>query len=126
DSITVYDDVADGRFRDRLKVDNQTGSLIITNITTDHGGDYRVNTNRTMSRVFILTINYKMKSVSVSEGDSVTLNPGLTGLRENDILWLSEKNLLAFTDGIYINYIGRFRDRLKLDNQTGSLTITNI
>ncbi|XDV23478.1 hypothetical protein PO909_028046, partial [Leuciscus waleckii] len=44
DSITVYDDVADGRFRDRLKVDNQTGSLIITNITTDHGGDYRVNT----------------------------------------------------------------------------------
>ncbi|XDV23620.1 hypothetical protein PO909_028122, partial [Leuciscus waleckii] len=44
DSITVYDDVADGRFRDRLKVDDQTGSLIITNITTEHAGDYEVNT----------------------------------------------------------------------------------
>ncbi|XDV23616.1 hypothetical protein PO909_028121, partial [Leuciscus waleckii] len=43
DSITVYDDVADERFRDRLKVDDQTGSLIITNIRTEHAGDYRAN-----------------------------------------------------------------------------------
>ncbi|XDV23612.1 hypothetical protein PO909_028119, partial [Leuciscus waleckii] len=60
DSITVYDDVADGRFRDRLKVDNQTGSLIITNIRTEHGGRYEVHTNRPMSIVFILTINSRL------------------------------------------------------------------
>ncbi len=72
-------------------------------------------------------------SVSVTEGDSVTLKTNLTEIHERDnILWKygAEKSLIArmnkkpnsssdVTDG-------RFRDRLKLDDQTGSLTITNI
>ncbi|XP_026100774.1 hepatocyte cell adhesion molecule-like [Carassius auratus] len=38
---TVYDDALDGRFKDRLKLD-QTGSLIITNTRTTDSGEYTV------------------------------------------------------------------------------------
>ncbi|XP_059399356.1 SLAM family member 9-like [Carassius carassius] len=72
-------------------------------------------------------------SVSVTEGDSVTLHTDLTEIpEEDDILWRfgDEKSLIAkmkkkqiFT---YNETDERFRDRLKLDDQTGSLTITNI
>ncbi|XP_058616299.1 SLAM family member 5-like [Onychostoma macrolepis] len=131
-SMTVYDDILDGRFRNRLKLDNQTGSLTITNTTTEHTGDYEFRTiNRPMVIDYILTV---YKNIAVTEGDSVTLNINLTEISQNDILWESEteKSLIAHlnrTAGRFFTYDvldGRFRDRLKLDNQTGSLTITNI
>ncbi|KAI2650664.1 Natural killer cell receptor 2B4 [Labeo rohita] len=68
------------------------------------------------------------------EGDSVTLKTNVTEIRKgDDILWTygaetspiakMKKNNVISTNN---DTDGRFRDRLKLDNQTGSLTITNI
>ncbi|XDV24174.1 hypothetical protein PO909_028423, partial [Leuciscus waleckii] len=74
-----------------------------------------------------------VKSVSVMEGDSVTLNSSLTEIqRGEEIFWRfgTNRSLIAKTDGvkntIYNVLDWRFRDRLKLDEKTGSLTIMNI
>ncbi|KAI2647172.1 SLAM family member 9 [Labeo rohita] len=53
------DDRPDGRFRDRLKLDHQTGSLTIINIKTEHAGVYEVNISRRSSETeirFIVTV----------------------------------------------------------------------
>uniref|UniRef100_A0A8C1NJM3 Immunoglobulin domain-containing protein n=1 Tax=Cyprinus carpio TaxID=7962 RepID=A0A8C1NJM3_CYPCA len=75
----------------------------------------------------------ELQSLSVVEGDSVTLNTTITEIpEEDDILWKfgAEKSLIAQIYRAYgiINTCneGRFRDRLKLEDQTRSLTITNI
>uniref|UniRef100_A0A673KUJ6 Ig-like domain-containing protein n=1 Tax=Sinocyclocheilus rhinocerous TaxID=307959 RepID=A0A673KUJ6_9TELE len=68
------------------------------------------------------------------EGDSVTLNTDVTQIHEDYILWKfgAEKSLIAKIQknkqllSTFEGPDGRFRHRLKLDNQTGSLTITNI
>uniref|UniRef100_A0A8C1LE55 Ig-like domain-containing protein n=1 Tax=Cyprinus carpio TaxID=7962 RepID=A0A8C1LE55_CYPCA len=72
------------------------------------------------------------QSVSVMEGDSVTLHTDVTEIHEDDeIMWNfgANNSLIAQINrasGIFSTYNdGRFRDRLKLDRQTGSLTITN-
>ncbi|XP_058618079.1 uncharacterized protein LOC131531382 [Onychostoma macrolepis] len=67
DSMTVYNDVLDGRFRDRLKLDDQTGSLTITNIRTEHTGLYELLTN-SVSKSFSLTV-YARLSVPVISRD---------------------------------------------------------
>ncbi|KAL0153091.1 hypothetical protein M9458_051585, partial [Cirrhinus mrigala] len=71
----------------------------------------------------------------VMEGDSVTLESGVTELQTDYVMtWTFERpdihiakiNKEAETFNIYNDVLdGRFRDRLKLDHQTGSLTITN-
>ncbi|XP_042567587.1 SLAM family member 5-like [Cyprinus carpio] len=70
----------------------------------------------------------------VTEGDSVTLESGVTEIQTDDLIaWsfgrpetlialINKENVIfSSSDGLD----GRFRDRLKLDHQTGSLIITN-
>ncbi|XP_043078779.1 SLAM family member 5-like [Puntigrus tetrazona] len=74
------------------------------------------------------------QSVSVTEGDSVILTGNATEIHENDDLLLTFGTLKSLIDRIkkpkpnstYAGTDERFRDRLKLDHQTGSLTIMNI
>ncbi|XP_016326158.1 SLAM family member 9-like [Sinocyclocheilus anshuiensis] len=68
-SMTVYDDVPDGRFRDRLKVDRQTGSLIIINTTTQHAGLYQLQTNNVI-KSFSLTVYARLPVPVISNNSS--------------------------------------------------------
>ncbi|XP_050950811.1 hepatocyte cell adhesion molecule-like [Labeo rohita] len=71
-----------------------------------------------------------IKSVSVMEGDSVTLNTDVTEILGTKILWIfgDEGALIALMHtsqiSLYNGPDGRFRDRLQLDHN-GSLTVTN-
>ncbi|KAK7126544.1 hypothetical protein R3I94_017891 [Phoxinus phoxinus] len=76
----------------------------------------------------LVDVTDEVKSVSVMEGDSVTLNTDVTETQKYLMVqWtfgstrIAEVNRLTQTSSTYDE---RFRDRLNLD-QTGSLTITN-
>ncbi len=76
----------------------------------------------------------EVKSVSVTEGDNVTLNTDVTEVQRDDlILWMFNINnsdtriAEIHRKNIYIDdSTVIFGDRLQIDSQTGSLTIRNI
>ncbi|XP_058615657.1 uncharacterized protein LOC131529780 isoform X2 [Onychostoma macrolepis] len=132
--ILTHDDGTDGRFRDRLKLDHQTGSLTMMKTRTTDSGLYQlkvIRSRNTSIGLFHVTVFDEVKSVSVMEGDSFTLNTDVTEIQTDDvILWKfgDEDSLLAKIKGgktkISSNRI--FRSRLKLDKKSGSLTIRDI
>ncbi|XP_051769743.1 uncharacterized protein LOC127523264 [Ctenopharyngodon idella] len=123
------------RFRDRL--DHQTGSLTITNVTNTDSGVYQLEISSSNGEeTFSVSVHNvsaaerdKIKRKSMKEGESVTLNPNVTN--PNNLTWYFNDSLIAEITGDQrknctdVQCDERFRDRLKLDHQTGSLTITN-
>ncbi|XP_056092769.1 uncharacterized protein LOC130071876 [Rhinichthys klamathensis goyatoka] len=73
----------------------------------------------------------ELKSVSVTEGESVTLNSDTEIQTDDLIMWRTGHNNILIAKIKENNYKTdfpdeRFRDRLKLDEKTASLTIMNI
>lgn len=73
--------------------------------------------------------------MSLKEGDLVSFHTGVKTSQQNDIKWYFNDTCIAevsgnlshiCTDVQCDNSTEIFRDRLTLDNQTGSLTIRNI
>ncbi|KAK7136709.1 hypothetical protein R3I93_016914 [Phoxinus phoxinus] len=131
----------DERFRDRLKLDPQTGSLTISDIQHADSGLYELQITSSISNTDSLkSFNVTIRGaagvfVSVMEGDSVTLNTGVQTNQRDRIRWYFNDTQIAQINGdlskictdVQCNEgTERFRDRLKLDLQTGSLNITNI
>lgn len=79
-------------------------------------------------------VAHAVDSLRFSEGENVSLDTGVSELQKDDqVLWRfgSEDTIIAKRDGDTnrLSFIdvddGRFRDRLAMDDQTGSLRITN-
>ncbi|KAL1252145.1 hypothetical protein QQF64_019941, partial [Cirrhinus molitorella] len=124
------------RFRDRLKLDHLSGDLIITNISTSDKGDYRLQTfsSKHIGKTFTLDVNdapAEIKRKTVMEGESVTLDAPKVRNLSDSVTWIFNGTRIAEISGELtkicedVQCKKRFRHRLKLDNQTGSLLITN-
>ncbi|XP_056615689.1 uncharacterized protein LOC130430568 isoform X2 [Triplophysa dalaica] len=123
------------RFKDRVHVDPQTGSLTVTNSKTKDSGLYQLKISTEKSkRKFTVKVHENIRKVSVMERDSFTLNTGNAFTQRPDMIkWMFKhkciaehaENRPAAADAAAVDKDERFTDRLELDHQTGSLTVTN-
>ncbi|XP_059424849.1 uncharacterized protein LOC132159357 [Carassius carassius] len=112
-------------FKDRLKLDKQTGSLTITDIRTEHIGRYSVDIRGINAKLktFKVTVHDVVESVSVMEGDSVTLHTGVTEIQGSDqIVWKFGDQQV---NGLNSPDDAKWRN-IHLKDQTSDLVISSI
>ncbi|KAI4894154.1 hypothetical protein NFI96_010644, partial [Prochilodus magdalenae] len=121
-------------------VSNQTTQLSITELCSNTGSNNQSSQNHNSSQCaqLISTFDHKageeVITLQVQEGNTVTIDTGKTGLQSvPQILWFYGPENIKIVDSqitggeIITDYNrDRFRDRLQLDRNNGSLTIRNI
>ncbi|XP_073718245.1 uncharacterized protein [Misgurnus anguillicaudatus] len=135
----IYDTV-DGIFNNRLQLNSQTGDLTIRNTRIKHTGVYDLkifnSTHTREHKKFNLTVLDPIPpKVFAVEGESVIVTHDVACVQKyNLIRWMYETTLIAkikrdpnsnqtcCKDPLERKFMGR----LKLDDQTGYLTITNL
>ncbi|XP_073700643.1 CD48 antigen-like [Garra rufa] len=99
--FNVYDDVLDGRFRDRLKLDGQTGSLTITDITTEHAGLYELDYNTYSRPSYCLTVYPRLpvpvisRNSSQCSSSSCSLSCSVVNVSDVTLSWYKGNSLLS-------------------------------
>ncbi|XP_065099370.2 cell adhesion molecule CEACAM3-like [Paramisgurnus dabryanus] len=144
DSKTLYTE--DERFRDRLKMNAQTGDLIIRDIRERDKGVYTLQLINTDGKIkYILfkvdvfvpakvhgNIQNRQNSVQAKKGGSVTILTEVKIQQGDEVEWTSEDKTILVTgmngDRNKTSYTDdeRFRRRLDMNPETGDLTILDI
>ncbi|XP_048024325.1 uncharacterized protein LOC125254015 isoform X2 [Megalobrama amblycephala] len=119
------------RFQGRLKLNEMTGSLTITNIKTTDSGVYQLKIRGkkgTIRGKFSVSVRgvfrvvYGVKSVLVMQGDSVTLHTDLTVKKTDDqILWRFGGDIIPRLNSADYKW-----SNINLISQTGDLNIRYI
>nr|XP_055073049.1 uncharacterized protein LOC129453012 [Misgurnus anguillicaudatus] len=127
DESTLYD--TDERFKDRLEMNHQTGDLTIRAFRSEYTGEYKVqikNSSGNKEKKFIVAYYVRPTMGSVILSTKVKIEEG------DEVTWTSKDKITLVTgmngEDSKTSYTDdeRFRDRLKMNAQTGDLTIRDI
>nr|XP_055073041.1 uncharacterized protein LOC129453002 [Misgurnus anguillicaudatus] len=108
---TIYHDRLDGRFKNRLHLNNQTGSLTITNINITHTGLYHLTTKKQDKplKIFNITVYAHLpvpvitrdstqcssSSSSSSSSSNCSLLCSVLNVRDVSLSWYKGNSLLS-------------------------------
>lgn len=129
----LFNEGPDVRFRDRLQLNQRTGDLTIRNISRAHSDVYtlQITSGKKSTCKRFMVIAHE-KTVSGLEGDSVTLNADIEIQEDDLVLWMFGPEDCPIAKGqtkekisTYDDADGRFRGKLNLNYESGSLTITS-